>query len=179
MNTFQGIVRDHILQKGNCLRSPNKRRRLQMRKLSPSDCSAEQKAWSRASKVTAKAPRIVGFRYLLVAFSILASQPAFADFWVAVAVNESAGQHGNSYFLGSRSAATNSALANCRRFSGGADGCQVVLVTRRCSGMAHAGPNIYVSEGGSAGQAGSRALGSCEANHGSACRIHETFCPNQ
>ena len=107
-----------------------------------------------------------------------AAQPAFADFWVGVAVNQQIGQHGNSFFLESRSAAERSALSQCRKFSKGADGCEVVLVTRQCSGMAHAGPNIFVTEGSSASNAGTRALSTCEAHHGSSCRVHETFCPN-
>lgn len=115
----------------------------------------------------------------LGALFVLAAQPVSADYWVAVAVNSTVGQHGNSYFLETKNAATNNALSNCQKFSKGADGCKIVLVTRRCSGMAHAGPNIYVREGSSASKAGSTSLKACKANHGNACRIHETFCPNQ
>jgi len=122
---------------------------------------------------------IKSFGYPVAACVALAAQPAFADFWVAVAVNKSVGQHGNSYFLKTRRAAESNALTNCTKFSSGAKGCEVVLVTKRCSGMAHAGPNIFVSEGRSANEAGSKALNDCRANHGDVCRIHETFCPNQ
>lgn len=126
-----------------------------------------------------KVPQCKWVRIPLAAILILAANPAFADFWVAVAVNEKVGQHGNSFFLETKSAAANSALKNCTKFSNGAKGCKIVLVTKRCSGMAHAGPSIYVKEGRSANTAGSTALKACQANHGNACRIHETFCPNQ
>jgi hypothetical protein len=119
------------------------------------------------------------FGYPVLALLACVAQPASADFWVAVAVNKKVGQHGNSFFLESRGAATSSALSHCRQFSNGADGCEVVLVTNKCSGLAHAGGNIYVSEGSSSHNAGSKALKNCRANHGSACNLHETFCPNQ
>jgi hypothetical protein len=115
----------------------------------------------------------------VTAIAVMAAQPVLADYWVAVAVNKTVGQHGNSYFLGTKREAVNSALTNCKKFSKGAEGCEVVLVTRRCSGMAHAGRSIYVREGNSANKAGASALKACNANHGNACRIHETFCPNQ
>ena len=121
----------------------------------------------------------LGIRSLLCMVPLFAAHPALADFWVAVAVNKAAGQHGNSYFLDTRSGAVASALENCTNFSNGAAGCEVVVVTKRCSGMAHAGPNIYVVEDRTANRAGQNALAMCEANHGSSCRIHETFCPNQ
>lgn len=118
-------------------------------------------------------------RYVSVTLMMVAAQPVFADYWVSIAVNKKVGQHGNSFFLETQSAAKTSALAHCKQFSNGADGCEIVLVTKQCSGMAHAGPNIYVSEGRTAGLAGSMALKSCKATHGGACRIHETFCPNK
>jgi hypothetical protein len=118
------------------------------------------------------------FGYSCVALFALIAQPASAEYWVAVAVNKNVGQHGNSYFLASRNEAVSSAMYHCKTYSDGADGCEVVLATKKCSGMAHAGPNIHVSEGRTAGTAGSKALKSCQSEHGSACRIHETFCPN-
>jgi RNA 3'-terminal phosphate cyclase len=119
------------------------------------------------------------FGYSCVALFALIAQPASAEYWVAVAVNKNVGQHGNSYFLATQAEAKSNALYHCGQFSKDADGCEVVLVTQKCSGMAHAGGSIFVSEGRTANQAGSKALDNCRANHSSACALHETFCPNQ
>jgi hypothetical protein len=111
--------------------------------------------------------RLIGAASLLV----LASVPAFADNFGAIAFSQSSGAHGWSYDFGSRWAAEDAALRQC-----GGDCSVVVWFRNACGALAVGGGNAY-GTGWSASrhEAEAIALSNCYQHSGS-CSIRRWAC---
>jgi hypothetical protein len=98
---------------------------------------------------------------------------AAADNYGAIAYSPSTGAHGWSFDYGSRVAAENAALANCRQH---ATDCSVPIWFRNACGALAVGPNGYGSGWGTSRSIAERlALKICRQNSGG-CTIRRWAC---
>ncbi len=107
------------------------------------------------------------------------AQPALAD-WAGVAVNAEVGQYGYSLRWTSSQEAGAKALGFCRDFSNNQEGCEVVMTTDRCGGIARGYENFaakyFVAEAGGRTAAGDQALSDCQEAIDGSCELVRNFC---
>ena len=118
-----------------------------------------------------------GMSVLLLSVAV----PAAAD-WGGYAVYP--GSYDWAYSAGwdSKSNARQRALSHCSKNAGGGKRCKVVLLTRKCGGLARGQsqgkPQFYAAEASSRDTAAKQALAQCSSALGASCEIRHRFCAN-
>ncbi|MEM9766185.1 MAG: DUF4189 domain-containing protein [Pseudomonadota bacterium] len=110
-------------------------------------------------------------------FALLAT-PSLAE-WGGVAVHAGKATYGYSAGWDSKRDAEQRAMFYCRQFAGSQSGCQVVMTTRQCGGVARGtgsnGRQLVVAEARARGTAGDKALAACQSRL-SNCEFVRNFC---